>query len=44
MKVSFKLNKAVTSLGDLVCIVGNQESLGSWNPIKSKRMESNEMI
>jgi hypothetical protein len=44
MKVSFKLNKAKTNLGEIICIVGNQENLGSWNPSNSKRMETNDLI
>jgi len=44
MKVSFKLNRAKTSLGEIVCIVGNQENLGSWVPELAKTMESNEYI
>jgi hypothetical protein len=44
MKVSFKLNKALTKIGEIVCIVGNQENLGSWNPASSKHMETNELI
>ena len=44
MKVSFKINKARTNLGEFICIVGNQENLGSWNPVSSKRMETNDLI
>jgi hypothetical protein len=44
MKVSFKLNRASTILGEIVCIVGNQENLGSWVPEQSRIMETNEII
>ena len=44
MKVSFKLNRAKTTLGEIVCIVGNQENLGSWIPGQAKNMETNEII
>ena len=44
MKVSFKLNRANTSLGEQIFIVGSLTSIGLWNPQAALPLETNERL
>ena len=40
MQVKFKLKNAKTSFGESLYVVGNDSSIGAWNPDHAYKMET----